>query len=119
MLSGHIETPQQQIQHLIHLRNLPKIAIEKSYPARITEFVLLPFVGKEAPQPLKKRVRRDQPILKDNLLLTAVARIMLGNCIFNHQPSWVKLELNKTIQSIHRPYRPTKRYYILRLFINP
>ncbi|BBA80192.1 hypothetical protein RGRSB_1810 [cyanobacterium endosymbiont of Rhopalodia gibberula] len=100
MLSGHIETPQQQIRHLIHLRNLQKIAIEKSYPARITEFVLLPFVGKEAPQPLRKRVGRDQPILEDNLLLTAVARIMLGNWISNHQPSWVKLGLNGALKAL-------------------
>lgn len=100
MLSGHIETPQQQIQHLIHLRNLQKIAIEKSYPARITEFILLPFVGKEAPKPLKKRVGRDQPILEDNLLLTAVARIMLGNWISNHQPSWVKLGLNGALKAL-------------------
>ncbi|YAI82173.1 MAG: 7,8-didemethyl-8-hydroxy-5-deazariboflavin synthase subunit CofH [cyanobacterium endosymbiont of Rhopalodia sterrenbergii] len=100
MLSGHIETPQQQIQHLIHLRNLQKIAIEKNYPARITEFVLLPFVGKEAPQILRKRVGRDQPILENNLLLTAVARIMLGNWISNHQPSWVKLGLNGALKAL-------------------
>ncbi len=100
MLSGHIETPQQQIQHLIHLRNLQKTAIENNYPARITEFVLLPFVGKEAPQPLRKRVGRDQPILEDNLLLTAVARIMLGNWIPNHQPSWVKLGLNGALKAL-------------------
>ena len=100
MLSGHIETPQQQIQHLIHLRNLQKTAIEKNYPARITEFVLLPFVGKQAPQPLRKRVGRDQPVLEDNLLLTAVARIMLGNWISNHQPSWVKLGLNGALKAL-------------------
>lgn len=100
LLSGHIETPQQQIQHLIHLRNLQKTAIEKNYPARITEFVLLPFVGKQAPQPLRKRVGRDQPVLEDNLLLTAVARIMLGNWISNHQPSWVKLGLNGALKAL-------------------
>ncbi|WP_267384215.1 7,8-didemethyl-8-hydroxy-5-deazariboflavin synthase subunit CofH [Cyanobacterium sp. uoEpiScrs1] len=100
MLSGHIETPQQQIRHLIHLRNLQKTAIKKSYPAKITEFVLLPFVGKGAPQPLRKRVGRDQPILGNNLLLTAVARIMLGNWIPNHQPSWVKLGLNGALKAL-------------------
>jgi FO synthase subunit 2 len=31
--------------------------------------------------------------LADNLLLTAVARIFLGDRIPNHQPSWVKLGL--------------------------
>ncbi|HCF28689.1 MAG TPA: 7,8-didemethyl-8-hydroxy-5-deazariboflavin synthase subunit CofH, partial [Cyanobacteria bacterium UBA11049] len=39
-------------------------------------------------------VGRDQPILADALLLTAVARIFLGCCIPNHQPSWVKLGLD-------------------------
>jgi len=93
MLSGHIETPQQQIRHLEHLRSLQQTAIERQYPARITEFILLPFVGQEAPSALRKRVGRDQPVLADALLLTAVARIYLGKWIPNHQPSWVKLGL--------------------------
>ena len=93
MLSGHIETPQQQIRHLEHLRSLQQTAIARQYPAKITEFILLPFVGQEAPKPLRKRVGRDQPVLADALLLTAVARIYLGKWIPNHQPSWVKLGL--------------------------
>ncbi len=94
MLCGHIETPQQQIHHLSHLRTLQKTAIEKKYPAKITEFILLPFVGKEAPLALRNRVKREQPSLKNTLLLTAVSRIFLGKWIPNHQPSWVKLGLN-------------------------
>jgi FO synthase subunit 2 len=93
MLSGHIETPEQQIEHLEKLRELQKSAINQDYPARITEFILLPFVGQEAPKSLRRRVGRDQPVLADALLLTAVARIYLGNWISNHQPSWVKLGL--------------------------
>ena len=93
LLSGHIETPAQQVQHLTHLRSLQQQAIQQNYPARITEFILLPFVGQEAPKPLRHRVGRDQPVLADSLLLTAVARIYLGNWIKNHQPSWVKLGL--------------------------
>ncbi len=93
MLSGHIENKQQQIKHLSKLRSLQQKAKENNYPGYITEFILLPFVGKEAPLTLRKRVGRDQPILADNLLLTAVARIFLGNEIKNHQPSWVKLGL--------------------------
>ncbi len=93
MLSGHIETPQQQMQHLSQLRSLQQIAIEQQYPAKITEFILLPFVGQEAPLPLRRRVGRDQPVLADALLLSAVARIFLGRWIPNHQPSWVKLGL--------------------------
>ncbi|MFP4297313.1 MAG: 7,8-didemethyl-8-hydroxy-5-deazariboflavin synthase subunit CofH [Spirulinaceae cyanobacterium] len=93
LLSGHIETPQQQIQHLEKLRQLQQKAIQNAYPARMTEFIILPFVGQEAPPSLRRRVGRDQPILEDALLLTAVARIYLGNWIKNHQPSWVKLGL--------------------------
>jgi FO synthase subunit 2 len=93
MLSGHIETPEQQIGHLEKLRSLQQTAIEQGYPAKITEFIVLPFVGKEAPKSLRRRVGRDQPVLADVLLLTAVARIFLGNFIHNHQPSWVKLGL--------------------------
>ena len=93
MLSGHIETPQQQMRHLNELRSLQQTALNRQYPASITEFILLPFVGQEAPKPLRRRVGRDQPILADALLLTAVARIFLGRWIPNHQPSWVKLGL--------------------------
>ncbi len=93
LLSGHIETPTQQIQHLHQLRSLQQTAIQQDYPARITEFILLPFVGQEAPKPLRRRVGRDQPVLADALRLTAVARLYLGRWIVNHQPSWVKLGL--------------------------
>ena len=93
MLSGHIETPEQQIGHLEKLRSLQQKAIETGYPARITEFIVLPFVGQEAPKSLRRRVGRNQPVLTDSLLLTAVASIYLGNYIPNHQPSWVKLGL--------------------------
>jgi FO synthase subunit 2 len=94
MLSGHIETPEQQMRHLNELRSLQQTALNRGYPARITEFILLPFVGQEAPKPLRRRVGRDQPVLTDALLLTAVARIFLGRWIPNHQPSWVKLGLD-------------------------
>jgi 5-amino-6-(D-ribitylamino)uracil---L-tyrosine 4-hydroxyphenyl transferase len=93
LLAGHIETPSQQIAHLERLKQIQQHAIESEYPTRITEFIILPFVGESAPAPLRSRVGRDQPILADNLLLTAVARIFLGNYIPNHQPSWVKLGL--------------------------
>ncbi|WP_309736691.1 7,8-didemethyl-8-hydroxy-5-deazariboflavin synthase subunit CofH [Chamaesiphon sp. OTE_75_metabat_556] len=93
MLAGHIETPSQQIAHFDRLKQIQLQAIDTRSPTRITEFIILPFVGESAPAPLRSRVGRDQPILADNLLLTAVARIFLGNYIPNHQPSWVKLGL--------------------------
>jgi FO synthase subunit 2 len=100
MLSGHIETPQQQMQHLSLLRSLQQTARDRGYSAFITEFILLPFVGQEAPKPLRRRVGRDQPVLEDALLLTAVARIFLGNWISNHQPSWVKLGLDGATEAL-------------------
>ena len=101
MLSGHIETPEQQIEHLEKLRALQQTALEKAYPGAISEFILLPFVGQEAPKSLRKRVGRDQPDLEESLLLTAVARIMLGQWIPNHQPSWVKLGLTGAIEALN------------------
>lgn len=93
MLAGHVETPQQQVAHLARLRELQHQAIAENLPARITEFIILPFVGEQAPLPLRKRVNRLQPHLESMLLLTAVARLFLGAAIPHHQPSWVKLGL--------------------------
>lgn len=100
MMCGHIETPEQQVGHLEKLRSLQQTAVTKGYPARITEFILLPFVGQQAPAPLRRRVGRDQPVLADTLLLTAVSRIFLGNWIPNHQPSWVKLSLAGAVEAL-------------------
>ncbi|NJL02530.1 MAG: 7,8-didemethyl-8-hydroxy-5-deazariboflavin synthase subunit CofH [Spirulinaceae cyanobacterium SM2_1_0] len=93
LLSGHIETSAQRIAHLEHLRRLQQAAVVHDYPAKITEFIVLPFVGQTAPPALRRRVGRDQPDLADALKLMAVARLYLGRWIVNHQPSWVKLGL--------------------------
>lgn len=100
LLSGHIETPEQQIEHFEHLRVCQQLAVERNDPAYITEFIILPFIGETAPPSLRRRVGRDQPILRDALLLTAVARIYLGNWITNHQPSWVKLGLEGATEAL-------------------
>ncbi len=100
MLSGHIESPEQQMRHLEKMRSLQQTARDRGYSGLITEFILLPFVGQEAPKPLRRRVGRDQPVLEDALLLTAVARIFLGNWISNHQPSWVKLGLDGATEAL-------------------
>jgi 5-amino-6-(D-ribitylamino)uracil---L-tyrosine 4-hydroxyphenyl transferase len=99
MLSGHIETPTQQIAHFEQLRQLQQSAQARG-DRGITEFILLPFVGQDAPKPLRHRVGRDQPVLADSLLLTAIARIYLGNWIQNHQPSWVKLGLAGAVEAL-------------------
>ncbi|MEM7769567.1 MAG: 7,8-didemethyl-8-hydroxy-5-deazariboflavin synthase subunit CofH [Cyanobacteria bacterium P01_A01_bin.37] len=99
MLSGHIETIEQQVRHLSHLRALQQRA-QKRGNLGITEFIILPFVGQEAPKPLRKRVGRDQPVLSDALHLTAVARLFLGRWIVNHQPSWVKLGIEGAAKAL-------------------
>jgi 5-amino-6-(D-ribitylamino)uracil---L-tyrosine 4-hydroxyphenyl transferase len=98
MMSGHIETIDQQIDHLLQLRQIQQTAPPNS--AKISEFILLPFVGQMAPKPLRRRVGRDQPILADALLLTAVSRLVLGPWIVNHQPSWVKLGLDGATEAL-------------------
>jgi len=99
MLSGHIETPEQQMRHLERVRSLQQASLAQGTTG-ITEFILLPFIGQDAPKPLRRRVGRDQPVLSDALLLTAVARIFLGNWITNHQPSWVKLGLTGATEAL-------------------
>ncbi len=100
MMAGHIETPRQQIEHLAKLRSLQQTAAANHYPTRITEFIILSFVGEHAPKPLRRRVGRDQPVVKDALLLTAVSRLFLGHWIKNHQPSWVKLGLDGATEAL-------------------
>ena len=99
MLSGHLETPEQQVRHLDALRQLQQRARQRG-DRGITEFILLPFVGQDAPVPLRRRVQRDQPDPQAALLLMAVARIYLGDWIPNHQPSWVKLGLEVAVESL-------------------
>ncbi len=100
MLCGHVETPRQQVRHLEHLRQLQRHSQAQGYPGRISEFVLLPFVGQHAPAPLRRRVGRDQPDLGAVLHLTAVARLYLGGAIIHHQPSWVKLGLSGATEAL-------------------
>jgi FO synthase subunit 2 len=100
LLSGHIETPHQQITHLHRLRLLQQRGRTDHCPGYITEFILLPFVGAMAPAVIRRRVGRDQPIAADALKLTAVARLFLGQWIPNHQPSWVKLGLKVATEAL-------------------
>lgn len=92
LLAGHLETPLEQLCHLLTLGALQREAWRQGR-AGFTEFILLPFVGASAPAPLRARVGRDQPDPQAMLLLTAQARLLLGPWIVHHQPSWVKLTL--------------------------
>lgn len=99
MLSGHIETPAQQIGHLEQLRSHQQ-KMQSQGHIGFSEFVLLPYVGQDAPPALRRRVGRDQPTLEEVLHLTAVARLFLGRWIVNHQPSWVKLGIQGATQAL-------------------
>lgn len=100
LMAGHIETPEEIITHLDRLRQRQQLTIARGYPARITEFILLPFVGENAPPSLRKRVGRDQPNLQQCLQQMAIARLYLGRWIVNHQPSWVKLGLGGATEAL-------------------
>jgi FO synthase len=56
----------------------------------MTEFVPLPFVGKEAPMYLRGN-SRSGPTFIESVLMHAVARIVLHGLIDNIQTSWVKM----------------------------
>ncbi len=99
MLSGHIETPAQQVGHLEKLRSHQQNTQSQGHIG-FSEFVLLPYVGQDAPPALRRRVGRDQPTLEEVLRLTAVARLFLGRWMVNHQPSWVKLGLEGATQAL-------------------
>ncbi len=92
LMAGHIEQPADRVAHLLTLLALQRCAQAAGEPG-FSEFVLLPFVGASAPEPLRHRVGRDQPDAADMLRLTAQARLLLGPAIPHHQPSWVKLTL--------------------------
>ncbi len=100
LLSGHIETLEQRVIHLGTLRAMQQSA-HRLGQRGFTEFILLPYVGAEAPTLLRKKVGHLQPILSDALLTMAVARLFLGAWIANHQPSWVKLTLEGATEALN------------------
>ena len=92
LMAGHLEGPSDRAAHLLTLVALQQAAWQHQQ-AGFSEFVLLPFIGAQAPAALRQRVGRDQPELGAMLALTAQARLLLGPWLVNHQPSWVKLTL--------------------------
>ncbi len=99
LMAGHIEQPADRVAHLLTLLALQRHAQAAGDPG-FSEFVLLPFVGASAPEPLRRRVGRDQPDAADMLRLTAQARLLLGPSVPHHQPSWVKLTLPVAAQAL-------------------
>ncbi len=84
MMYGHVDTPLHWVRHLRTLREL------QSRTGGFTEFVGLPFVHHNAPLYLAGKSRPGSTARED-VLVTAMARLMLDGAIENIQVSWVKL----------------------------
>ena len=86
MMFGHIETPEDRVNHIVKIREIQKET------GGFTEFVPLNFIHSEAPMykhQLHEEIREGGSG-KDVLLTHAIARILLNNQINNIQMSWVK-----------------------------
>ena len=86
MMFGHMETPQDRVNHIAKIREIQKET------RGFTEFVPLDFIHSEAPM-YKHQLHdgiKQGGSGKDVLLTHAVSRIMLNNYIDNIQMSWVK-----------------------------
>lgn len=86
MMFGHIETPEDRVNHIEKIREIQKET------GGFTEFVPLDFIHSEAPM-YKHQLHdgiKQGGSGKDVLLTHAVSRIMLNNFIDNIQMSWVK-----------------------------
>lgn len=84
MMYGHVDAPIHWVRHLRTLRDL------QSRTGGFTEFVGLPFVHHNAPLYLAG-VARPGSTRREDLAVTAMARLMLHGSIDNIQVSWVKL----------------------------
>jgi FO synthase subunit 2 len=86
IMFGHIETPEDRVNHIAKIREIQKET------GGFTEFVPLNFIHTEAPMYKHNLHQGIQSGANANdLMLThAISRIMLNNCINNIQMSWVK-----------------------------
>ncbi len=84
IMFGHMESPVHWARHLLAIRDL------QSETGGFTELVPLPFIHMEAPL-FRRGQARLGPTWRENLLMHAVARLVLNPVISNIQTSWVKL----------------------------
>ncbi len=84
MMYGHVDTPVHWVRHLRLLRRI------QEQTNGFTEFVGLPFVHHNAPLYLAGKARAGSTVREDTLV-TAMARLLLDGAIENIQVSWVKL----------------------------
>lgn len=87
MMFGHIETPEEQIGHLLLLRDLQQQKPESAHG--FISFIPWPFQDKDTPLALRHQVRNTvTPV--SYIRLFATARLVLNN-IPNLQPSWLTI----------------------------
>ncbi len=84
MMFGHIETKQEQLEHLIHLRQVQSEKPDGNHG--FVTFVPWPFMDEGTV--LQKEGVRNTSTANDYLRLVAISRIMLNN-IKNLQASWL------------------------------
>ncbi len=84
MMYGHVDQPIHWVRHLRTLREI------QGRTGGFTEFVGLPFVHQNAPLYLAGKARPGST-MREDILVTAMARLMLDGAIENIQVSWVKL----------------------------
>jgi len=89
MMYGHVDSPEHWVMHLRLLADLQRESLEHR-AAAFTEFVPLPFVHHNTPIYLAG-VCRPGPTMRENVLVHALARVLLHGLIPNVQTSWVKL----------------------------
>jgi FO synthase len=94
MMYGHVDQPSHWARHLMLLAQVQERSLEYGQAA-FTEFVALPFVHHNSPIYLAG-VARPGPTARDNLVVHALARLLLHGRIDNIQTSWVKLGVEGT-----------------------
>lgn len=86
MMYGHVETPEERIDHMLIIREIQKET------GGITEFVPLPFMPYNNPVGEKMiREGRYATTGLEDLKIYAVSRILFHGYVDNIQASWVKL----------------------------
>jgi FO synthase len=89
MMYGHVDTPAHWVAHLRTLARVQERSLAGG-AAAFTEFVALPFVHHSAPIYLAG-VARPGPTVRENVVVHALARLLLHGLVDNVQTSWVKL----------------------------
>jgi len=93
MMYGHVETPAHWVRHILLLRDIQKET------GGFTEFVPLAFVYKKTRLFRQGRARAGSR-REENLLVHALARVLLNGHIRNIQVSWVKMGFEHSLDCL-------------------